>query len=319
MSLFGLVQPELDAVDRLIREVLTEEDPMVQRVADYLQQAPGKRVRPGLVLLGGHAARPEPETARLVPIAAAVELIHLATLVHDDIIDRAETRRGQPALHRAFNDQVAVLTGDFLFARAFQLLAGTGHPDVVAEAANVVHTMCVGEIRQNLDHGRVATEAEYLRRIDAKTAQFLATSCRLGALAVDAPAAVREALTAYGWHIGMAYQLVDDLLDVVADPIKLGKAVATDFQQGVITLPVLYGLERVEKPAVLEAALAEAQDPRRHAEAVRLLTETGALDDVRALAERMAAEAVRALDPVPAGPAREALVVLARFVVVRDF
>lgn len=317
MGLFGLVQPEMQAVDRLITSVVTQEDLLVQRVADHLLQAGGKRVRPALVLMAGRVEdRP---SEHLVPIAAAVELIHMATLVHDDIIDRADVRRGRPALRQAFDDQVAVLSGDFLFARAFQILGATGRPSVVATAADVVHAMCVGEIRQNLDHGRIATVAEYLRRIEAKTATFLAASCRLGALATNATAAHSDALFRFGWHVGMAFQLIDDLLDIVADPAKLGKSVASDFAQGVITLPVIYALERTDHREELLASLNRCQDPSDRRHVIEILDQTGSLSAVRAQAEGMVEIAIDALDDLPAGPARTALETLARFVATREF
>jgi heptaprenyl diphosphate synthase len=317
VGLFQVVEPDMEQVDALITQVVQDENPLVERVAAYLREAAGKRIRPALVLLSGRAVdRP---SVHLVPIATAVELIHMATLVHDDIIDRAELRRGKPAVRRAFNDQVAVLAGDFLFARAFQLLAETGIPAVVRTAADVVHTMSVGEIRQNLDRGRVATEDEYLLRIEAKTATFLAASCRLGALAVGADALTLEALTAYGWHVGMAFQLIDDLLDVTADPATLGKAVAADFQQGIVTLPVMYALAHSTRARDLEAMLSAASGDTAVDEIHALLEEAGAIQYVRDKADHMVRLGLEALAPLRPSDARDALEALARFVVAREY
>lgn len=313
LSLFALVQTDMVAVDHLINEVLSQESPLVQQVADHLLNASGKRLRPALVLLAGRAVTRD--LSPLVPVAAATELIHMATLVHDDILDQAETRRGQPSLHHVYGTQVAVLAGDYLFARAFQLLAGTQNAEVVRLAASVVHTMCVGEIHQSLDRGRVASEAEYLERIEAKTATFLASSCRMGAVQAGAGAAVTEALTAYGHHIGLAYQMVDDLLDIVADPEKLGKAVATDFAQGVITLPVIYAMEQGHYGDELMQALAEGR--RAHIQDV--LQESGAIHYVRSKARQAVEAAVGALSPIADPEAARALSLLAQFVVSRDF
>jgi len=313
---FQTVADDLRVVDARLFDVLRQENSLVQRVADHLLAASGKRVRPSLVLLAARAA--SPELPPPISVAVAVELIHMATLVHDDIVDRGEVRRGLPALRTAFNDQVAVLAGDYLFARAFELLAGTGQPKVVDLAAQAVHVMCVGEIQETLDAGRMPTEGEYLRRIDGKTAHFLAASCGLGALAVKAPSGARDALTRYGQHVGMAFQIYDDLLDLVADPAQLGKAVASDFSQGVITLPVIYALERWGRPEELGEALQSSDEAARRT-ALKILDETGAIRDTERMAEAHVAEALDALRVVPKSAARDALEQLAGFVVSRSY
>lgn len=313
---FQTVADDLSLVDARLAEVLRQENPLVERVADHLLAASGKRVRPSLVLLAARAA--SREDAPPITVAVAVELIHMATLVHDDIVDRGEVRRGLPALRTAFNDQVAVLAGDFLFARAFELLAGTGQPPVVDLAAQVVRVMCVGEIQETLEVGHMPTEAEYLTRIDGKTAHFLAASCRLGALAVKADSLVRDGLTNYGHHVGMAFQIYDDLLDLIADPAKLGKAVLSDFGQGVVTLPVIYALERWARPDELVEALRSHDDAGRRA-ALTILEETGAIRDTEQMAEGHIARATESLMTIPKSKARDALEQLAGFVVSRSY
>ena len=315
-GLFSLVEPEMRLVARKIEAVVRDENRLVAEVADALVAAPGKRLRPALVLLAGQAAGAS--SAVLLPTATAVELIHMATLTHDDILDRADWRRGEPAVRAVANDQVAVLAGDFLFARAVQLLASTGRPAVVAEAAEVVHAMCLGEIRQHLGHGRRPSESEYLGRIEAKTATFLAICCRLGALASDAGPEVSEPLYQFGWQVGMAFQLVDDLLDLLADPDKLGKAVAADYGQGVLTLPVVYALAESRDAQELEDLL-ERGHPADLPRVRLILHESGALDYVRAKIEGYRVGAAHALATLKPSPAVRALDVLATFVVTRDF
>jgi heptaprenyl diphosphate synthase len=317
LHLFDVVESEMQQVDTLLDHVVSDENPLVEQVAAYLRSAAGKRIRPALVLLSAAAVGADP--GRSVPIAAAVELIHMATLVHDDIIDRATLRRGRPTLYRAFNEQVAVLAGDFLFARAFQLLADTRQPAVVRTAADVVHAMCVGEIQQNLERGQPPTEAQYFSRIEAKTATFLAASCRLGALAADAESATVEALGRYGWHIGMAFQLIDDLLDLTADPEVLGKEVAADFRQGVVTLPVMYALSHTRHPEELKAVLTGPETKTATKAITGLLEESGALHYVQERAQAMVVEAKAALAGLPPSPARDTLTLLADFVVARRF
>ena len=319
-GLFGLVEGDMAQVDAVLGRVVRDENPLVSGVADYLRAAVGKRIRPALVLLSARAAGVgDPQIPQVVPIAAAVEMIHMATLVHDDIIDDAAVRRGRAALRVAFNDHVAVLAGDFLFARAFQLLADTGMPTVVRTAADVVHAICVGEIRQNLDQGRTATEAEYLARIEGKTAAFVSASCRLGALAAEADDEVLDSLTRFGWHVGMAFQMVDDLLDLTADPERLGKAVASDYRQGVVTLPVIYAVQHTREAGRFQKALAYPEEPGAARVIHETLEESGALRYVKQQADDMLKQALALLQGVPPSTERDALRAVAQFVVSRDF
>lgn len=315
MAVFTLVESSMDEVERIIRATLGAEESLVSDVADHLLEASGKRLRPALVLLAGQfGPAPGPQLAE---VAAAVELIHMASLVHDDIIDRATLRRGLVALHRRFGPEVAVLAGDFLYARAFQIFAAVGDPRIVRGAADVVGVMCAGEIRQHLDQGRLATEGEYLARIEAKTAHFLAESCRLGAFAAMVDEEAAAALAAFGRDVGMAFQIVDDLLDWTAEPERLGKAVGEDIREGVYTLAVIYAREH---PAVRDRLLQYLADTDAPVEAIRdLLEECGALSYTRDMAERYVRSAVATLrQELPPGRPRDALEDLAGFVLVRD-
>lgn len=320
MGLFSLVEADLGRVEAILERALRADNQLVASVADYLLMASGKRLRPALVLLAGQFGEPAPDRAdRLVQVAAGVEMIHMATLIHDDIIDDAALRRGLPAVRSRFTNSVAVLTGDFLFALSIQLFARLKDTELVEVAAHLVHVMCVGEIAQNLGQGDIGTEAEYWRRIEAKTGYFLETSCRLGAMAAGVPAPVLEALAQYGHHIGLAYQVVDDLLDWVADPEKLGKAVGGDLAAGIFTLPVIYALGQPEPAGRLKTLLAGEDLPRRVPQVRRVLEQSGALEYARSQAQWHVAEAVRYTGMLPAGTTRDALRHLAEFVVARDF
>ena len=315
MSLFSLIQGEMVEVDRRLKQTLADENSLVRQVSDYLEQASGKRLRPALVLLAGQFG-PQQSLENLVSVAAAVEMIHMATLVHDDVIDDADVRRGLPAVRTRFSNPVAVLTGDFLFARAFQLFAMTGRPDILSLAAEVVYVMCTGEIAQHLDQGRVATEIGYWRRIEAKTGYFLEASCRLGAMAANASDTVVEVLGQYGHHIGLAYQVVDDVLDWVADPEKLGKAVGEDIQAGIYTLPIIAALADPTFGPTLAQLLAEDHPS---VEAVRnVLVESGALNQARERAREHIEKALQVLQTLPPGNARSALQDVAEFIMARD-
>lgn len=306
----------MSVVDQRLKEALEQQNPVVREVSDYLQEASGKRLRPALVMLAGQFGQPEPHQRQLVDVATAVELIHMATLVHDDIIDDADVRRGLPAVRRRFSDPVAVLAGDFLFARAFQLLAATRRPELVDMAAEVVYVMATGEISQHLDQGRIATEEAYWRRIEAKTGYFLETCCRLGATAAHADPAVVESLGRYGHHIGLAYQVTDDLLDWLADPRVLGKAVGEDLLAGIYTLPVIHALEDARYGAGLRALL--ERRPVVVEEVRDVLISSGAIQYCRQQAESHLDAARDALLLVPDGPEREELMDVTNFIGVRD-
>lgn len=318
MGLFALVESGLRQVDKILTETLTEDNELVKDVSDYLLMASGKRLRPALVLLAGQFGEvTELVRGRLISVAAAVEMIHMATLIHDDIIDKATVRRGIPAVRQQFNDPVAVLSGDFLFASAFQLFSQST-TDIVRTAARVVHVMCVGEIEQHLDRGQMASQEAYWKKIEAKTGFFLETSCKLGGLASQVSSEALDALGRYGHHIGLAYQVVDDLLDWLADPEKLGKAVGIDLAAGIYTLPLIYALDHPEFGQQLQHSLALPNLSERITAVREVLEASGALAYTRQQAEYHIRQAVNVAGLLPDGPAREALVELAEFILSRD-
>ena len=243
------VTATLEAVERRLAEQVTSSQAFVDRAARYLIDAGGKRFRPLLVALTGHlgdASRPA-----LIDAAAIVELVHLATLYHDDVIDEAAARRGTPSANARWNNTVAILTGDFLFARASDLSAQLG-VDVTRIMAHTLARLCEGQIAEV--QGSVgalpddvpplpATREHYLEVIAGKTASLIETSCRYGAMLSGVDPTGVEAAAAYGFEVGMAFQLSDDLIDLIADPDVSGKIPGTDLREGVRTLPVLYALE----------------------------------------------------------------------------
>lgn len=310
----------MSSVEAVLASTLTTSNAVVSEVAEYLLATSGKRLRPALVLLSGQFGRRGTEIdRRLDTVAAAVELIHMATLVHDDILDNATLRRGQEAVRVRFSDGVAVLAGDYLFARAFQLFATARDPRIVDLAADVVHVMCVGEIAQQLDTRKVVSEAAYRQRIEAKTAYFLEASCRLGAMAAEAAPDVIDALGRFGHNIGMAFQVVDDLLDWQADPKELGKAIGGDLSAGVYTLPVIFALSRESVRDELETLLS-GPDPASHLSAIRaLLDRAGALDYAHAFAETNIQRALGQVRLLPDSPGKNALTDLAQFILARNF
>ena len=243
------VAPVLDEVERLLHLQVRSSHAFVDQVATYLIDAGGKRFRPMLVALTGHLG--DPAAPGIAEAGVIVELVHLATLYHDDVIDEAPARRGAPSANARWDNTVAILTGDYLFARASDLSADLGVEITRIMARTLAH-LCEGQIREVQgsegalppDVPRLEPTLEhYLKVIEGKTASLIATSCRYGALLSGCDRDVVEDVTTYGWNVGMAFQLSDDLLDIASDRHDSGKTPGTDLLEGVRTLPVLYALE----------------------------------------------------------------------------
>jgi heptaprenyl diphosphate synthase len=307
----------LDAVETLLRETVKSEYPFVTETSRHLVDAGGKRFRPLLALLAaqyGDAAAPG-----VVPSAVVVELTHLATLYHDDVMDEAAIRRGAPSANARWDNTVAILTGDFLFAKASELLADLG-PAAVRIQARTFERLCTGQIKETVGPREGEDPVEhYLSVVADKTGSLIATSGQFGAMLSGAPDGVVELLTRFGERIGVAFQLSDDILDVSSDSGESGKTPGTDLREGVDTLPVLH-LRRSADPddaellALLDSSLDDAD---RLTEAVRLLREHAAMSAARADLQRYADEAREVLPALPQGSATDALHLLCDMVVSR--
>jgi heptaprenyl diphosphate synthase len=240
-AFFALARTELAAVEGELASIIHSQVDLVTDIGDHLLRAGGKRLRPALYLLCAKGGRPDP--AGIVPVAAAIELIHMATLVHDDVIDDAATRRGMATANARWGNHVTVLAGDYLFAKAFSLIAVHGGGDALKILTGAICAICEGEISQAKElFNPGQTEEEYLACIGKKTAGFIAASCELGALTAGLPPHDVDALRQYGYAIGMAFQITDDLLDVTASSEQIGKPAGNDLRQGVLTLPIIYAL-----------------------------------------------------------------------------
>lgn len=237
-SLFGPVASDLASVENGLQADIDRDPPEVGAPMAELFAAGGKRIRPALVLLAARCGRYDLE--RLRPAAMAVELTHAATLVHDDVIDRSTTRRGRPTVAATLGDEPAIVIGDFYFARAYEHAARTGVPEVVDILARAVMAICAGEVRQQAIRYRYSTDqAEYMRRIEAKTAMLLAACCDIGALLGGVAGEKRDALRAYGRELGLAFQIADDVLDYTATEGEVGKPIGHDIIEGFATLPLM--------------------------------------------------------------------------------
>ena len=317
------VTPLLDEGETRLRAQVVSANRFVRDAATHLIEAGGKRFRPMLVGVCGHLGEPDGE--RLVDAGVVVELVHLATLYHDDVMDEAATRRGVVSANARWDNTVAILTGDYLFARASELSAGLG-VEVTRIMARTIATLCEGQIREiQGSEGALPpdiptvepTVEHYLTVISEKTASLIATSCHLGALLSGCSDEEIEAAARYGWNLGMAFQLSDDVLDIESEATESGKTPGTDLRQGVRTLPVIHALDD-DPDGELAALLTGGNlEDAGVARALELLQASPALDRTREQAANYAAEAAACLAPFEDGSAVRALRHLADYTVVR--
>ena len=303
------VQDRLGEVEDLLAASARAPDlPLLEAVLTSILAGPAKRLRPALVLLicdlfGMRGEGP-------VKLAAGTEVLHSATLVHDDIVDSAVARRGKPAVHAAWSQKVAVLSGDFLFASAADLVAQLDRPRIVRLFADTIQQMSRSEFLAPAYGGDPqAARGQYLAKIGGKTASLMALSCDAAADLAGADAAQCQAAHEYGWSLGIAFQIVDDILDVSGQSYETGKPVGSDLRQGQLTLPVILYLSggTAEDSVVRRVLDGRASGDEDVAQALRLLRESGAIAEARRVAVSYAQRSWRALDGLPAGPSLEAL------------
>src|ERR1051325_1108841 len=242
-EIFDLIQPELEKVERKLSAESVASVETVTAISQYLQSSGGKRLRPALLLLSAKAAGGADGQA--VSLAAVVELIHAATLVHDDVIDAAQIRRGRPSSNVKWGNHTCVLAGDWLYMQAFQIALRERNFQILDLLISLTQMMVEGELLQLERIGKIdISEADCMELVDRKTACLFSVCARLGALSAQADVAVQEQLGEYAWNLGMAFQLVDDVLDFTAREKTLGKPVGGDLREGKVTLPLVYALER---------------------------------------------------------------------------
>ncbi|MGL5808910.1 MAG: polyprenyl synthetase family protein [Nocardioides sp.] len=305
-------------VEAALGEHVRSRAEFVNTAARHLLNAGGKRLRPLLVLLAAEAGS-HPHVDDVVTAACVVELTHLASLYHDDVMDEAQLRRGAESANARWDNLIAILTGDFLFAKSSELTARLG-PEAVRIQAETFGRLVEGQIMETQRPGPDEDPmAHYLAVVDGKTGSLIATSARYGAMFGGAPENVVDALTAYGDIVGSAFQLSDDILDIDSEAGESGKTPGTDLREGVRTLPVLYAQasERPEDARLKDLLAGDLADEAAHGEVLTLLRAHPAMGQARAHVVDLAAAAKARLDVVPAGPVRTALVDFADFVAVR--
>ena len=318
--LTALVADDLARVNELVLKNMESQVALIPELAGHIIAAGGKRLRPMLVL--GAARLCGYDGGRHIGLAACVEFIHTATLLHDDVVDESDLRRGLATANTVWGNKASVLVGDFLFSRSFQLMVTDGSIDVLAILSDASAVIVEGEVMQLTTANDTETsETAYLEVIKSKTAKLFSAACRLGAVVASRPAIEEEALTSYGLNLGIAFQLVDDVLDYSAPEAALGKAVGDDFRGGKITLPIILAFRRGNDRErdfwrhALEELEQEDGDLER---AVALLHKHGALADTMERARHYAKLARDALDIFPAGDAKAALLEAVDFSIERS-
>jgi octaprenyl-diphosphate synthase len=308
-----LVDDDMRAVDSLIRERLSSDVALINQLGVYIVNSGGKRLRPLVVLLAARACGYRGDDH--VQAAAIIEFIHTATLLHDDVVDESELRRGRDTANAVWGNAASVLVGDFLYSRSFQMMVELDRMPVMRIMADTTNAIAEGEVMQLLYvHDPDTDEARYMEVIRHKTAVLFQAAARLGAVLADRPAHEEQALADYGLHLGMAFQLVDDLLDYSAGSAELGKNIGDDLAEGKPTLPLIHVIRHGtpgQRQLVREAV--EQGGRERIDEVIEAIESTGAIDYTARLARSETAKALSSLEMLPASEYRDALIGLAKF------
>lgn len=319
LELFDIVKNDLKLVDRELQKIVQTHDPLLTETSAHLLNAGGKRLRPAFALVAGRTY--EYNHDRLIPLAMALELIHMASLVHDDVIDESYTRRGIPTVKANWGDQVSIYTGTYLLAQSLVLIARCDHPVISRVLADISVKMCEGEIQQIVTSFDPAqTVKDYFFRIKRKTALLISASCKLGAVACGAPDYHIRALARYGYFLGMAFQITDDILDFTASQRVLGKPVGSDLRQGIVTLPVIYALAgSAERSRLVEIIGNKEKKEGEVLEAINIIKKCGAIEKSFGVSNRYLEKAKKELLHLPSGGATKSLAVIADKIGKRKF
>ena len=313
------IADEMRAVDEVIRTRLHSEVVLVRQVSEYIVGSGGKRLRPALVLLAAGACGYSGNAH--YQLAAVVEFIHTATLLHDDVVDDSDLRRGRATANSLFGNPASVLVGDFLYSRAFQMMVELRNMRVMEVLANATNTIAEGEVLQLLNcNDPDLDEDGYLRVIRYKTARLFEAAGQLGAIVSQASREVEEGLARYGTHLGTAFQLIDDVLDYSGDHVQTGKNLGDDLAEGKATLPLIYAMRQgtAAQRDVIRAAI-EHGGLEEFRPVLAAIEETGALAYSRRAADTEAQRAIASLEPLPNSPYKDSLLQLAAFAVSRSY
>jgi len=315
-SIYEPIQEDMARVEDSLRAISMADFPWMSEPLKHIVESGGKRIRPALTLLAGRFYRYDPEL--LVPMATAIELFHAATLVHDDTVDKSSVRRGRPTVNSLWGEGIAVLLGDYLFASSAQLVCSTGHLGVMRVFAQTLMNISSGQLRQFVSAFDWRQDRqEYYRQIESKTASLFSAASESGALLSEAPAEAVEALKTYGHELGMAFQIVDDVLDFVGEEEEMGKPVGSDLLQGTLTLPVILLMEqRPDDPVVREVFQKDGNEAGAQ-RVIEMIRNSSIVQECYRIASDFCDQARRALEELPDNACRKSLLDLADYVIER--
>lgn len=313
----ALIADDMDAVNALIIRRLSSEVVLINQIGHYIVNSGGKRLRPQLAVLSARAMGNT--SGHHIDLAAIIEFIHTATLLHDDVVDASELRRGKDTANALWGNEASVLVGDFLYSRSFEMMVEVGSMRVMEILSRATNIISEGEVLQLLNvHDADTTEERYLNVIRYKTAKLFEAACQLGAVIAGAPSEQEQAMAAYGMHLGTAFQLIDDVLDYSASSDDMGKNVGDDLAEGKPTLPLIYAMRKGSKQQsqVVREAI-EQGGLERLEEVMAAVESTGAIAYTAQTAREEANRAITALDAIPDSSYKQAMVSLANFAVER--
>lgn len=322
-AIISLVEADMTMVNQTIANNLKSDVTLINQLGAYIVQAGGKRLRPVALLLAAKATNPDNTdvSKEQTLLAAIVEFIHTATLLHDDVVDESEMRRGRETANEVFGNAASVLVGDYLYSRAFQMMVEIGSMRVMEILSHTTNQIAEGEVMQLINCGSAeTTEEQYMETIQSKTAILFEAATQLGAVITKQASPIEQALASYGLHIGTAFQLVDDILDYTADAEAMGKNVGDDLAEGKPTLPLINAIERSsgEDKALLENAITNANRDNLGA-VLAIIEKTGSLAYTARIAREQAKLAKQALDVLPDSIYKQALLNLAQFSIERAY
>ena len=314
-DIYRPVQKDLKKVEQSLGKIADADFSLLAELLAYTLKTGGKRVRPALTLLSGQFY--VYDLALLVPMAAAIELLHTATLVHDDIVDDSPVRRGKPTVSRAWGEDSALLLGDYLFAKAGSMVAGTGNLRAIKLFSETLMTISAGELKQTgVTFDMAKGRDYYFAWIGAKTACLFSTATESGAILSQAPEKAIQAVRDYGHNLGMAFQIVDDVLDFIGEEVDLGKPVGSDLREGTLTLPTILFAEAYPDDELTKNVI-EKRDAERVLQAVEIIRDSHVIDDCLSIASEFCLKARKAVEKLPDNAARKSLIALTDYIVER--
>ena len=315
--MYSFLNSDINIIEKTLEETIQPDSLLLKQASLHTLQAGGKRIRPVFVLLSGKFG--DYDINIMKNVAVALELIHMASLVHDDVIDDADLRRGKPTVKSKWDNRTAMYTGDYIFALSLELMTEIKNPLAHQILANTIVEVCIGEIQQIREKYQYNQNLrDYLRRIKRKTALLIAVSCQLGAIAAGVEESIHKKLYRFGYYVGMSFQITDDVLDFTGTEKELGKPAGSDLLQGNITLPVLFAMQNPKYRAEIEK-VNEQSEPSHMESIISLIKQSGAIEESLEISDRYLDKALAILDELPPNKVKKTLQDIAKFIGRRKF